>query len=385
MISELLRAAVLCAVLISLAAGACTPPGPDPCNACSGTIGPMDASCEGDGCGGTAAGASAASLGKACLTDNGNPVSCEPRCRSGSDCLSGHACADNGGDPVCLPQCDSTLCGGRSECVDLCGTCQAVDCGVVVPCADSSAICSAEQHLCFPGGGTCASDADCPTLDVFEVPTGCDQPSSRVVYGKVSCVDSQCSWQRAPITLPIAGAANIAIQEPSSTTTYGDQSQIVFRWTATGTPVILLAFVTTPANWQSAAQDAIWGDVIADGSASAASWNDGQTITGGNWSTGAPMVATNTPYYLVIEAVRGGGYVGVSDVVPFVVGPWPEPGDACTTTGTIPDGCDNPGRPPQACDNGVCRTLCASDADCPSASACGTATAYGGGSVRFCT
>jgi hypothetical protein len=377
----------------------------DPCADCRSypLVEPTPVPCEGGACADGEAGVDSGAEGGAsssvdgataqedrglgCFIENGAALMCTSRCHSSADCYSGHSCVEDEGIALCTPRCDSSLCASGSECTEICGACQRVTCGVVVPCPNPSDVCSVEQHDCFPGSGACGATGDCPHLHVFEIPpTSCGSSSRQSVYGAVACVNMQCSWQRAPISIGISGASIIDVIQPSTTTTYNNQNQIVFKWAPTGTPVILFVLNGIPDDLSNATNFVIWGDVVADISVSSVSWNMGQAVTSdGVWQPGVPTAVTSQALYLLVEAVRGGKVVGLSNLIPFAVGAWPEVGDACSSTGSLPDKCDNPGRSPQMCSNGVCRRLCASDGDCPTGSTCGSASAYGGGSVRICS
>jgi hypothetical protein len=178
----------------------------------------------------------------------------------------------------------------------------------------------------------------------------------------------------------------VEVLEPSVGTVYGDQQDIVFRWTPTSSAVIVYVLDAVPNEWSKLADDVIWGFAAPPSSVSAASWSMGETVTNGHWTAGAPVAPVNIPLYFVIEEVSGGNLVGLSALVPFVVGPWPDVGSPCNENDAVPDECNNPSLPPQLCQNGLCRRLCASNADCMAGTTCADTVwvASIGGSIRYC-
>lgn len=103
-----------------------------------------------------------------------------------------------------------------------------------------------------------------------------------------------------------------------------------------------------------------------------AHWSDGATREDGGWSRPPSPPPHDTALYAVIAAYNGAQLSAVSSVLEFRVGSaWPDVGAYCGDDGA--DGgdpsdaaqstCDSPVRS-LVCQGGMCRLLCASNADC---------------------
>ncbi len=89
-------------------------------------------------------------------------TACEPECESDSDCPGGTVCEL------------STGCQSPSQCVSGCR--EDSQCGPGEFCNQVQCITCPCPGICEPHDESCETDADCPSGEVCELSTGCQQP-----------------------------------------------------------------------------------------------------------------------------------------------------------------------------------------------------------------
>ncbi len=146
-----------------------------------------------------------------------------------------------------------------------------------------------------------------------------------------------------------------AVTAPASGTVFASEADLQFSWTDPGAPVLAMVYEIAPRTLADLG-DAIWGAALTI--RTTAGWSEGHAIAGGVWSANPGVAPTATPLYFLVEALRDGEVVGLSQTVVFQVGDggWKQPGDACAADGTIAGECFNAAIP-QACLQGQCASF----------------------------
>jgi hypothetical protein len=274
-----------------------------------------------------------------CLLDQACFVStdirgCSPVCTDNTTCGPGHACVDNDGAQLCDLHCDDSLCGGRTECRGL--ECEAVDCGRIVACLDTTDVCDAFAHECYPFDGNCSTATDCPSFD------GAIQS-----YADITCASGFCGVQLAPPPFPPFASSDVeelVLAAPLDGAAVTTQDALAIGWNTspTGT-AIALVLTGVPTSDDDVLAMAVWGAATPTLGGGLLSFADGSAIVDGTWTGEPATLPTNTPLILWVEIARSGQLVAVSREIRIrIAAAWPAPGDACGDPGTIEGSCQSP-------------------------------------------
>lgn len=275
----------------------------------------------------------------------------------------------------CSPNCDSTRCPPRQECVGaqngVRGECRSVACGTVVRC-DGDSVCDAFVNRCYPWNGECREAASCPQYDGLI--------SARY---QLECREQFCHIGLPPQELPdLRGLPELPVLAPSDRAVLASDAELELRWPVQEPSVIALVLTAIPTRSSEIGRFAIWGAALPGSSPGALSWGEGQAIRGGTWQPRSEPAPREIPLYLVLQAVRSGQLLAVSRPIQFLVGQgrsFQHPGDACSPEKS--QFCDGLTEP-LVCLGGSCRVLCASHRDCmPFGLKCSLVT---NGNLRFC-
>lgn len=290
-------------------------------------------------------------------------MTCVSSCGGPAGCRRGHPCVLYEGRQVCSPFCTDELCGAPDaavpyrECSRALGECREVVCGRRRPCDDAAEFCDLSRNECYPRDGRCKG-GDCPRLD------------ERVAtWGAVACIEGRCHLASAPPG-EIAGAGvpvGVNLSSPRPGDGFPDEKALVIEWTTTGTSVIVLVLSGAPSTIDAIRRHAVWGAVVPLGGRNRVTWAEGYAIReDGVWDDRPGSAAPRSgDLFVLVQAVKRGKLIAVSQLVPFRVGgAFARAGETrCLDEGALPGSCWHP-VVLQRCTDGLCRALCASDANC---------------------
>lgn len=285
-------------------------------------------------------------------------LGCVEECDAEHPCQKeGHACIPYADKRVCSFDCMSTACGPRRECRS--GDCTDVECGSIVKCANSADICDPKAYRCYPFDGRCKTADDCPLFD------GYWKTNASIV-----CEAGYCSVRLPPPQQPpgLTNVPPVGVVTPIPATTYQDESQVVIAWASdfsAGASTIVLAIDGLPVLMSDLKDHAVWGAALQPDKKGPITLADGQLVKDGEWTQQSGSLPHNRLLALVVETVKEGQLIAVSNVVPFSIGSaWRKRGDAC-----------NPFNGPRDCANPIevlschpttftCERVCGSYRDC---------------------
>ena len=273
-------------------------------------------------------------------------------CMVDSDCGLDQIC--DKGNQTCV--CDQSKCVAGEECLSPGGSCAKVECGQVVMC-DGAKICDISTHRCYASSGSCNQDSDCPRFG--DVAAATTTPTCLAGFCQLVPRAPTFSWL-SPLTVP-----KLSIASPQVAGRYtADTLRIQFPLGNPAPAFIALLLQDLPTDALQVMEDAVWGLTIPAGTAQRDfGYADGVAIKDGVWLS-APGQAPTGTVYLVVEALRQGEVLALSDLITFRLNgdPWSQPGDSC---GLLDAGaCQNPARPQVCAPDSKCHALCLSDLDC---------------------
>jgi hypothetical protein len=287
------------------------------------------------------------------------PQGCVQVCDAEHPCTDeGHPCVPYRDRNVCSFECVSSACNARREC--RVGECRDVECGAIVPCANSADICDVKAFRCYPFDGRCSSVDDCPIYDGYWT-----------ANANVSCAGGYCSVGLRPPTPPpdLGPVPPVGIISPAPGTKYLDENGVIIQWASdfagAGASTIILIVDGYPQSKNDLDNHAVWGAALRPGEAGPIMLSAGQLVSQGMWTGQPGPLPQNRLLTVVIEIVREGQLLAVSDVIPFSIGQaWPARGDSCDPADG-PQGCASPTEV-MSCHplTFSCERVCASYRDC---------------------
>lgn len=280
---------------------------------------------------------------------------CVPRCISAADCDPGHDCVSAGSFTECTVDCDPRLCPAGESCSSTTGVCERAECSANIPCPDPTVtFCDVPRRSCLPLDGKCGGGSLCPTPPNPDVSIDCS-PSS---VCRATRNGKNVTFEDAP--------ADIKVAIPTPGTELKDVHDLLIQWTSTGKPVIILLLDALPGNSQDVIAHTVWATSRSADQPPRVQWADGfQVDASGNWLKLSPGFDPSGYFYVLLQAVDSGQLVALSPPILIAAGTsFPVDGSPCSTPPGVGSDCDTPTRP-QTCWQGACRTICASDADCP--------------------
>ncbi len=258
--------------------------------------------------------------------------------------------ADGGGVGSCWPG----SCPAGEDCIG--GKCIQVECSAQVTCTEAGELCDTFARKCYPSNGECKEADACPRFGLGEQHAAA-----------VSCDKGFCRVAPAPPTwIPGLRWPNNELQllAPAHGAVLTKDADLAVEWVATDASVFAYLLSERPTSSNAIADLAIWAGSVGKGGTPKLRFEDGVAVDTGRWRTRTAPLPTNTPLYLLLQAVSKGAVVGASKPVQLRVGdPWPANGDACAISPTTAAPCASP-LEQLGCHKARCRRLCLSHADC---------------------